>query len=248
MDDPRLGLEAVATAAYLELGAAINGAGVDTGRAFSAFETARAQADAAASTTADIISKLNDPETADLAIKFMPAAEKAARIADAQSVYDTVSKVAAQNMDAALDVLESVLSAAAMSDLARDTDAGARLLTRQDIDAALVGIKGTIFPVLLSLAQSSPEIAKELASGYGAAKLKANGEGAMVSRLLPTLMAALPGATPKAQAARRALATLAKTRGAMTGTIHAGRAKVEAASARRINPHAFRPDTIRPIR
>jgi hypothetical protein len=102
---------------------------------------------------------------------------------------------------------------------------------------------GTQLPTMLAMAQESNEYARELASGFGQQLLRANGEPEAAAKLASTLLAALPGTTPKAKAARVALDTLRRTRGAMTGTIHAGRAKVDAASAPRLTT-GFRRDTL----
>lgn len=242
MNDPTTALDSAADAAFVEMATAFNGAGADAGRAFAAVGAARAKLTAATSATEVILNTLLDSE--DPAIRYMRPEEKAARIAQAQQAYAATSKQAAQEMNDALDIAESVAQAAALSDLERSADSAGRALTRSDIDAGIAGIKGSIFPALLAMAQRSHEMASELASGYAARLLQANGEGSMVSHLQTVLLAGLPGSTPKSRQAREALATLARKRGALSGHIYAGRARVENAAKPRPTDNPHRMDTL----
>jgi hypothetical protein len=230
-------LGAVADSAFTDFGTALQGAGVDVGRAWQQVQGHKAELEAAASQTASSIEALQDDQ-------WMDATQKAARIRLLQDVYDSARIASMRGMAEGLAQTRAALTESAKADLAPG-EPMARMLLQKEIDMKLSMVRGSYLQTLFEMARD-PRLTAEVAA-YGPMKLEANNEREVASRLVPGILASVPGMTPKSQAARSALKKLDRAQGTVVAIEQSTAARVaRAAKPRPPATGTYKPDTLRP--
>lgn len=240
-NDPFASLQPLADQEFAAFGSALQSAGVEAKGAWNAVEYAKAELANAASICEDAINAaLDDP--------YLPEEAKQLRVRQARDIFDAAQKEAANKMSAGIDVLNSALELAARSDFTV-SDPATRSLLRDDIKMAVSGIKGSLLPALFDLARNNPAYAAELENGFADSLLRQHGEDSTTIRAFHSGITTVTAPrTPKATAARKAIASLARVQAhATTSLPNIARVRVETAAAPR-QTAGFRPDTIIPRR
>jgi len=243
--------EAMADAAYDEYGALLQRAGVDAGLEYGAIMKTKANL---AAQMEQITSALADLD----ADEYMPEAVRLQRMRDLKDMGELLVQASERQLNQWWAEHEATLERAAMSDLVRDEPAE-EVLIRQELDRYLAAatkqpeqVLGvpyrpgqTVKEALLALIRSNPRYAATVAGDYGR-MLLSPADHAELTKLARLTM---PGTTPKAQAARAALAGLKQAKGHTVGLTFAARQKLSAAlTPKPAQPGRYRPDTIIPRR
>ena len=252
----------LATAAqnsFNEFGAALQGSGADAYRDWAAVQNNVASLTRLSRDTASGIRNLQENEA-------IPDFERWARIAELNSLSEGLMRSVNKDLqDSVAKVEDSLLEALrpAFPETSVDsTTAGDRQLVRSEIDqlvAAATPAPGKpgqpMLSILMGIAKQSPAYAAEIVGNYGKVKMMAAGEHQFAADLPKNVMrelASVPGGTPKAQSAKRALSEMARlqVKGHIPGLTHAAKFRVEAANtpAKPVGPPAWQPDTLIPRR
>lgn len=246
LDETADKLAGAAQTSFNRFGAVLQGSGAEAYRDWAAVQNNVATLTRLSQDAAAGIRNLQEDST-------KPEYERGVRIAELNQTVELLMRDVNRDLQDSVARVETSLLEA-LRPTPPESDAGDRALVRSEIDQLIAARPGkAMLPTLMEIAKQSPAYAAEIVGSYGEVKMRAAGEQRFLADLPKNVMrelANVPGGTPKAQAAKKALAEMNRlqVKGHIPGLAHAAKFRLEAANqpVKPLGRPQWIPDTIFP--